>query len=114
MKALESWLLLLNALMWLLFAIIVGLEWHPALPDSNFVKWTMALGALLTSGALLLLAFHVERGSRKAFFFSIGLLSLLAILTITDQFGLADTLVLAVTILPIVMLLKHRARYFSK
>lgn len=100
--------ILLNAIIWLTFSIIVATGMHPALPDSEFYKWLMAISAFVSATFLLLLYFLLKNKSKIAFFLTIAFLILIALLTMMDDLGWIDFLVLVVTLIPVVILIKER------
>ncbi len=104
-------LILLNLVFWLVFAVIIAANAHPALPNSPLVKGAMVVLALAAAGALLALLILLGKRSRAAYFMTIGLLGAISLLTILDDFGLADLAVLALNVLPILLLVKDRAWY---
>ena len=53
----------------------------------------------------------MRRRSRLAFNAAAALLALIAVLSITDQFGLADLVSLLLSLVPLVLLLKDRTWY---
>lgn len=103
--------ILLDAFVWLAFAIITAVGAHPALPSSEGLRWAMAGGALLTSISLAALDVLLGRAGRLVYYLTLGLLAVLSILTITDDFGVADMAVLVLHLVPLVLLLKER-RWF--
>ena len=107
-------LLLLNALVWLVFGIIVAAGLHPSMPESDVFRWTMAVLALLTTSVLLGLWVFLRRRSGIAYYLTIGLLVVLSILTVTDEFGLSDLIVLIIIAAPLVLLIKARAWYLRR
>ncbi|MCC6956398.1 MAG: hypothetical protein IT316_06350 [Anaerolineales bacterium] len=106
-------LILLNLVFWLVFAVIIAANAHPALPNSPLVKGAMVVLALAAAGALLALLILLGKRSRAAYFMTIGLLGAISLLTILDDFGLADLAVLALNVLPILLLVKDRAWYLQ-
>lgn len=103
--------ILLNALIWLTLGIIIAFNAHPALPDAPLLKGIMAFLSLLTAGILLSLSVFLGQRSRMAYFLTAGLLIAISFLTVFDQFGLVDLVVLAINIVPIILLIKDRAWY---
>jgi lysylphosphatidylglycerol synthetase-like protein (DUF2156 family) len=100
--------ILLNAIIWLAFSIIVATGMHPALPDSVFYKWFLAISAFVSAAFLLLLNFLLKNQSKIAFFLTSTFLFFIALLTIMDDLGWIDLLVLVVTLIPVVILIKER------
>ncbi len=107
-------LLLLNALVWLAFAIIVASGAHPSMHVGDQVRWIMAILALLVAGVLLGLCIFIRRNNRIAYYLTLALLLVTSFLTITDQFGLSDLIVLAVMVIPLGLLIKDRAWYLQR
>lgn len=107
-------LILLNALIWLAFAIIVATGLHPAIPNSSLVRGVTATLASLTSGALLLLSILLKKRYTLAFYLTLALLLLISFLTITDEFGIYDLIVLLITLIPLILLIKDRAWYLNQ
>jgi lysylphosphatidylglycerol synthetase-like protein (DUF2156 family) len=89
--------ILLNALIWLALGMIIALHAHPALPDNPILQWVMAL---LSFGT--------------AWFAALCFLALTSILTIFDDFGWTDLLVLVINLIPIILLIKDRAWYLQR
>ena len=105
--------IILNAIIWLAFALIVAADLHPAIPESDVIKWAMASMSLLTSGILLGLFILLRRKNRVAYWLTLGLLIIISILTITDEFGIADLVVLMIALVPLGLLLKDRGWYLQ-
>lgn len=97
----------LNAAIWFGFAVLVALHLHPAFPENPVYRWGMTGLALLTGGMLITL-FRLARRWRPAYFLLLGLLSVIALLAITDEFGLADLAVLAINLLALFLLIVNR------
>jgi len=105
--------ILLNALVWFALGVIIAANAHPALPDVPLIKGIMAFLALATAGILLGLFILLGKRSRIAYFIALGLFVAISLLTIFDQFGLADLVILAINIVPIILLIKDRAWYLQ-
>lgn len=105
--------ILVIAIFWFGFSIIVATGLHPALPDSQLYQWIMAGLAFLTSAFLFLQFFLLKAKNKFAYYLTIAFLIFLAILTIMDDLGLIDVLVLIVTLLPVILLIKDRKWYFQ-
>jgi hypothetical protein len=102
---------LLNAIIWLAFSIIVATGMHPALPDSAFYKWFLAISAFLSAVFLFLLFFLLNKKTKIAYILTIAFLTLIVLLTIMDDLGIIDLIVLLITITPIILLIKGRKWY---
>ncbi len=105
--------ILLNALVWLALGMIIALHAHPALPDDPIIQGAMALLSFCAAGILLGLFISLRRRIRIAWFASLGFLAVTSILTIFDDFGWSDLVVLAVNLVPIILLIKDRAWYLQ-
>jgi lysylphosphatidylglycerol synthetase-like protein (DUF2156 family) len=105
--------LFLNALVWLALGVIIAANIHPALPDLPIVKGVLVILSLCASGILLGLLFLLRKRSRIAWFVALGFLAITSILTIFDDFGWTDLIVLVINIIPIVLLIKNRAWFLK-
>jgi lysylphosphatidylglycerol synthetase-like protein (DUF2156 family) len=105
--------ILLNALVWLVFGLIVALQIHPAQPDNPILLGGMAFLSFCAAGLLLGLFIFLWKRNRLAWFVNLGFLALASILTLFDDFGWADLVVLAVNLIPILLLIKDRAWYLQ-
>jgi lysylphosphatidylglycerol synthetase-like protein (DUF2156 family) len=103
--------LLFGAVLWAVFGLIIALGAHPALPSSPLYRPFMAFLSLVTAGLLLVLVPLLRRHSRAAWFLTLGMLIVIAFLILTDEFGLADLLFLAMMLVPLILLIKDRAWY---
>jgi peptidoglycan/LPS O-acetylase OafA/YrhL len=106
--------LLLNALIWLAFAIIVAAGLHPSIPKENLVRWTMAILAFLVAGVLSILWFFLRKRSKVAYYLTLVLLLFISLLTVFDEFGLSDLIYLIIAIVPLVLLIKDQAWYLQR
>lgn len=106
--------ILVNAFIWLVFATIVAVGAHPALPDSEAFKWTLTILAFGAAGTLTALYFLLKKRSVVAFYLTTGLLLVISVLILLDQFGFPDLVVLLITLTPIALLFKNRAWYFQR
>ena len=103
--------ILLNALVWLALGVIIAANVHLALPDIPLLKGVMAFLALATAGVLLALFIFLGKHNRVAYFIAIGIFVAISLLSILDQFGLADLVILAISIAPMILLIKDREWY---
>lgn len=111
--AATSLLVPINAFVWLAFGLMVAAGAHPALPDQPLIKWVMALLALATSGIFLGLFILLGKRGRLAYFLSLASFFVISLLTIFDQVGLADLIVLTLNVVPAILLIKDRAWYLQ-
>jgi len=105
--------ILLNAFIWLAFSVIIAANVHPALPNIPVLKGIMAFLSFATTGILLGLFIFLGKRSRIAYFIALGLFVAISLLTIFDQFGLADLVILVINIVPIILLIKDRTWYLQ-
>lgn len=105
--------MLLNALVWLGFGVIIATDLHPALPDQPLIKWVMAILSLLIAGILLALFILLRKRSQIAYLLTIGLFLIISLLTVFDEFGWADLIVLALNIIPVILLIKDQIWYLQ-
>jgi lysylphosphatidylglycerol synthetase-like protein (DUF2156 family) len=105
--------ILLNALIWLAFGLIVALNAHPALPDNPLLQGWMAVLSFCAAGILLVLFIFLRKRHRTAWFAALGFLAITSILTIFDDFGWTDFIVFVINIVPMLLLLKDRAWYME-
>ena len=107
-------LLALDALMWFAFgaaAVSGGIE---SIAEPPALRWVMAILAWASAAALVALTILLSRRSRVAFCLAVILLAIIAVLSITDQIGWLDLAALAVSVIPLVLLLKDRAWYLRQ
>jgi lysylphosphatidylglycerol synthetase-like protein (DUF2156 family) len=108
-----SFFILLNALIWLTLGVIIAAKAHPAIPVAPLIKGIMAFPSLATAGLLLGLFIFLGKRSRLAYFLALGLLMATSLLTIFDEFGLVDLVILTINIIPIILLIKDRAWFLQ-
>ena len=101
----------LNALIWLGLGAIIALNAHTALPDNPWVKGIMAVLSLGVGGTLLGLLILLIRHFRPAYYAALGFLMLTALLTIFDEVGWIDLVVLGTNLVPVALLIKDRTWY---
>ncbi|MER2598822.1 MAG: hypothetical protein ABTQ73_04835 [Caldilineales bacterium] len=104
-------LILLNAAFWLGFTLFAAAGAIPGIALSDTVKWSMTALALAAAVALIVLVLLLARRVRPAFYLAVVVLTGIALLSITDQFGLLDLLSLLLSLAPLFLLLRHRAWY---
>jgi hypothetical protein len=105
--------IILNAIFWFVYAFIMALGGIPSTAISSTVKWVMAILALDSSAALVGTAIFLWRHNRFAFYFGLVILATIAILSITDEFGLLDIFSLLISLIPLVLMLRDRAWYLQ-
>ena len=104
-------LLALDAMLWFAFGVVVACGAIASINHPPVLRWVMAGLAWGGAAGLAGIALLLSRRSRPAFFVAIFLLTIIAVLSITDQVGLVDLVALAVSAVPLGLLLKDRAWY---
>jgi hypothetical protein len=104
----------LNALVWLAFAIITASGLHPAIPEGDLFRWGMSILAFLTCVFLIVVYFLLRRQGGVAYYLMLGMLALISLLSVTDEFGLLDLLVLVINVVSFLLLIKDRAFYLQR
>lgn len=73
----------------------------------------MAGLSLIVSITLVVLCVFVKKHSRWAYFLTLAILGTLALLTLTDNFGVSDLVYLVLTVIPLALLVHIRKWYFD-
>jgi hypothetical protein len=107
-------LLALDALLWFAFGVAAATGSIVSFAAMPAVQWVMAGLAWASAAALAILTILLSRRIRLAFYLVVILLAIIAVLSITDQVGLLDLASLAVSVIPLVLLLKDRAWYLRR
>jgi lysylphosphatidylglycerol synthetase-like protein (DUF2156 family) len=105
--------ILFNALVWLIFGGIIAANAHPSLAMPPLLKGVMAFLSFCIAVFLAGLFFLLVKRNRIAYLLALGLLSVISVLSLFDQFGLSDLVILAINIVPIVLLIKDRDWYLQ-
>lgn len=106
-------LILLNALFWLGYAVILLTGIHPAPPPSQPLLRVIACLAIMASVVLIALCLFLRKRNKIAFYFSLAVLGTLVILSLTDELGAADLVYIILTLIPLMLLLANRKWYFE-
>ena len=104
-------LILLNAAFWLVYAAWTAFGSVGSFSGASVGKWIMVALALCASAALAGMVTFLRRQNPMAFYAAAALLGLIAVLSITDEFGLPDLVSLLLSLVPLGLLLKDRAWY---
>jgi len=107
-------LLALDALMWFAFGTVAGAGGIASIADPPALRWVMAGLAWASAAALAGLAILLGKRNRVAFYLALILLAIIAVLSIADQIGILDLVSLAVSVIPLVLLLKDRGWYLRR
>jgi hypothetical protein len=103
-------LLALDALMWFSFGVAVAAGCIASIAAPG-IRWVMAGLAWASAAALAALAFLLGRRVRLAFHAAVLLLAVITVLSVTDQVGLLDLAALALSAIPLALLIKDRSWY---
>ncbi len=106
-----SIVIVLYALIWLVLGIIIAVNAQPALPVPPELKAILAVLSILMAGILTGLFVFLLKGNRVAYFLIIAFFFVVSILTIFDDVGVSDIIVLVLNIIPIILLIKDRNWY---
>ena len=106
-------IILINGLIWFILGIIIAIDVHPALPISTSMRIGMAIISILIAIVLGGLTFFIYRHNKMAYYLTLAFFIFLSFLTIFDDFGITDLVVLLLGIIPIILLLKDRGWYMQ-
>ena len=104
-------LILLDAILWLAFGIAAACGSIASIAHPAIVRWVTAGLAWASAATLAGLAILLGRRSRLAFHLAVILLAIIAILSLADEVGLLGLVSLAVSVVPLMLLLKDRGWY---
>ena len=104
----------LNAVFWLAYAIIIALGSSALTTIPAIMKWGFIVLAVGCSLLLAGVALFLVKRKRLAFYFGLLMLTLVAVLSIADQFGWLDLFSLLISLIPLVLLLKDRDWYLQR
>ena len=88
--------ILLEALVWAVFGLIIVLDLHPALPASPSLRTAMLVISWLLAAVLVVLFFLLRRRTRGVYVVTLLLLELIALASILDDLGWVDAAVFLV------------------
>ena len=106
--------ILINDFIWLILGIIIAADIHPALPGLPAMKSIMAGLSISIACIILILVFLLYKRKRAAFYLILAFFAGLAVLTVFDDVGVSDLVVLVINIIPIILLIKDRAWYLGE
>lgn len=106
-------LILIGALIWILLAVLLTLNAHPAFPDDPLARNVMAILALGAGLVLLALLILLRRGLRLAYFGMLAALVASALALFFDDVGAVDLVFLAISLVPLGLLIKDRSWYLG-
>lgn len=103
--------ILLNTLIWLILAIMIAANVIPGLGDLPAMKWSLTILSIIIAIILLVLTYFLYKHNLKAYYLTSAFFAITSILVIFDDVGLADIIVLGISIVPIILLIKDRSWY---
>ncbi len=106
-------LILVNTLIWLVQGIIISLGAYPTMSVPTDLKAVLAGMSFGMAAILLTIFIFLVRRNRKAYYFGLAFFAVTALLTIFDQAGLADLVVLVLNLVPIILLVLNRKWYLG-
>jgi len=106
-------MILLGAVIWLVFGILLALNAHPAFPDDVTARSGMAVLSVAAACAILVLLYLLRRRRPLAYFVMLGILAAASLAVFLDDVGLVDLVFLGITLIPLGLLLRDRAWYTS-
>lgn len=107
-------LLITDALIWFSFSLITAFGLHPAIPEGTLYRWGTAALAFLTSLGIAGLYYLLIRKVKLAYYLLLGGLFIISLLTITDEFGISDLIVLIINLGTLILLLRDRKVYLEE
>lgn len=106
-------IILVNALIWLVLAIIIAANALPGLGDLPATKWVLVFLSIAIAIILLVLTYFLYKHSLKAYYLTLAFFVITSILVIFDDVGLADIIFLIISLIPVGLLIKDRAWYLK-
>ena len=106
-------LFFLDAAIWLAFAVAIYMRIIPGIPDQEPAVGMMAALMLGNAAALAAAGWGLGRQSPIFYFFAVAVLVINILMTITDQMGLWDWLVLALEVVMLALLLSVARSYMT-
>jgi peptidoglycan/LPS O-acetylase OafA/YrhL len=106
--------IILNIIVWFSLGIIIAFNLHPAMPNQSLVKGIMSALSFAAAGVLLVIFIFLKKHSRVAYYLMLIGLGVATLLTIFDDFGPADLAVLALSLIPLILLIKDRQWYLLR
>lgn len=107
-------LILVNAAFWLIFTVVAALGILPGALSAGLARWVMAGLALGTALVLSFLCFMLNKQKKWAYYASILVLLIIAVLSITDEAGLFDWLILIISLTAIVLMMVERSWFLTR
>jgi len=114
MLKLTRYLFFLNAVVWLAFGVASLLS--RALDNGSLARWVITVMMLANAAVMLWFGVKIVAGQNWVFFLAILYMALNVVLSITDQFGWTDALILLLNLclLGLLFLTRHRMNQNTK
>ncbi len=106
-------LVVVASMIWFGMALLIALGLHPALPQQPAYRWLMGILALVASIGLITCYSIMRRGHTWAYNLLAVMLLGIVVLSVMDQFGWVDLLVLVIHLSALTLLLKDRRHYLD-
>ena len=106
-------IILLNALIWLILTIFLAINKVPGLDELQTIRWVLAIISITMAVILLALNYYLLKHSLKAYYLTLAFFIFTSILVIFDDVGLADIIVLIISLIPVFLLIKDRKWYLQ-
>jgi hypothetical protein len=105
--------IILNIIIWFMLGIIILVNLHPAMSDQPLVKGVMTTLSFVAASALLVTFIFLHKHNRAAYYLMLIGLGFATLLPIFDDFGLVDLAALALSLIPLTLLIKDRQWYLQ-
>ena len=106
LKATQS-LFFLNAAVWVVFGVLGLFE---ALDGGSSLRWVLSILMFANAAVMVWLGVVIGSGRKQIFFLAILYMALNVVLSITDQFGWIDALILLLNLIMLGLLFITRTR----
>jgi hypothetical protein len=106
--------IILNIIVWFALGIIIAFNLHPALPDEPLVTVIMSVLSFAAAGSLLVTFILLQKHSRVAYFLMLAFLGIASILIIFDDVGWVDLAALALSLIPLILVIKDRGWHLKR
>ncbi len=109
--ALAQTMFILLAALWLVFGI--GSALHTANTARNLILWIVPILMFANIGVMLGLAWGLGKKPKLFFYLALGIMAVNIVLTITDEVGSYDLLMLLAEVVIVAFLIVRRSPYLS-
>jgi hypothetical protein len=113
-QLITRWLIYLNIVFWFGFSLITAFGFHPGIPEGPIYRWVMASLSFLTGLGILGTFLLMTRGMKAAYYLLLAGILLIAVMSITDEVGFSDLLVLAINLGIFILLIRDRKIYLRQ